>query len=124
MNIPLRYAATGAAGIALVTAALWPFLDPAGRQGVLMAGAVALSVQAVAFALLLHYRRRMTAFMAVWAGGTLVRMGVVVAVAAVLIRLQTDGAVPMLLALVAFLFGLLLLEPKFMKLDHAEGLEA
>lgn len=115
MSPPLRYARTGLAGIALVTLALWPFLGAEGRKGVLLAGAVALSVQALAFWLLLRFRDRMNGFLAVWAGGTLVRMAVIAVVATVAIRNRAPGTVPMLFSLAGFFFGLLLLEPVYFR---------
>jgi hypothetical protein len=105
----------GSAGIALVTLSLWPFLEPDGRRGVLIAGAIALSVQVVAFWLLLRFRRHVSGFLAVWAGGTLVRMLVIAGVATIAIRTETGGAVPMLLSLAGFFFGLLLLEPVYFR---------
>lgn len=120
MTAPLRYASAGLAGVALVTLALWPVLEADSRQGVMVAGGIALGVQVAAFALLLHVRDRVNAFLAVWAGGTLVRMLVIAAVATVVIRRQTEGAVPMLLALAGFFFGLLLLEPVFFRRGAAE----
>lgn len=111
----MGYAASAAAIVALVTLALWPWLEPAARLGVLTAGAVALSVQVLAFALLLRFRGRLNGFLAVWAGGTLVRMAVVALVAVLAVRSGSPGAVPMLLALAGFFFGLLLLEPVYFR---------
>ena len=45
MSGEARYAAVGTAGVSLVILALWPFLDPANRMGLLIAAAVALPVQ-------------------------------------------------------------------------------
>lgn len=115
MSPSLKYAATGFAGIATFAVVLWPFLDPASRNGILLAGAVALPVQALAFAALYRFREDVNGFMAAWLGGTLVRMGVIGVVAAVVIRSGMQGAVPMLLALAGFFFGLLLLEPVYFR---------
>ena len=115
MKTSLRYAMTGAAGIVLVTAGLWPFLDEPARDGVLLAGAIALSVQVVAFALLIRFRNRWNTFLAVWVGGTLFRMGLVLVLATVMLRAEVAGAVPLLLSLAGFLFGLLLLEPAYFR---------
>ena len=123
MKTALRYAMTGAVGIAVVTAGLWPFLDGPARDGVLMAGAIALSVQGVAFALLIRFRHRWNAFLAVWVGGTLFRMGLVVVVAIVVLSAEVAGAVPLLLSLAAFLFGLLLLEPLYFRREAERTLE-
>ena len=120
MSAPLRYAATALAGCAAVTLALWPFLDPDARRGIVIAAGIALPVQVGAFALLIRYRGNMNGFLAIWAGGTLVRMVVVGIVATVAIRSGTAGAVPMLLALAGFFFGLLLLEPIYFRPGAAE----
>ena len=115
MSAPLRYASVGSAGVALVTLALWPFLEADGRRGVLVAAAIALSVQIAAFWLLLRFREDVRGFLAVWAGGTLVRMAVIVGVAVLAIRNELPGTIPMLFALAGFFFGLLLLEPVYFR---------
>ncbi|MBT8487641.1 MAG: hypothetical protein HKO77_04870 [Gemmatimonadetes bacterium] len=129
MSPSLKYAATGGAVVAVTVGALWLILDPAGRSGVLLAGAIALPVQAVAFWGLHRFRGEPNAFLAAWIGGTFLRMAVVGVVAFVVIRSQMDGAVAMLLALAGFFFGLLLLEPLYFKdgsgtLTQAETAEA
>ena len=111
MRPVLKYAAAGLAVVVAVTLAAWPFLDAAGRRGVLVAAAIAVPVQVIAFAALLRVRGRVNGFLAAWAGGMAVRALVVAAVAFLAIRSGVDGAVPMLLALAGFFFGLLLLEP-------------
>ncbi len=123
MKASLRYAATGALTLALAIAALWYFLDPAGRRGVVMAAAIALPVQIAAFGLMVRYRRRFGRFLAVWAGGTLVRMAIVVVVAVLVARARTEGTVPTLFALAGFFFVLLLLEPLYFRLEPAETVE-
>ncbi len=115
-----KYAASAIGIVALVTLALWPWLDAGARRGVVLAGLTAVPVQITAFWLLIRYRDRLNGFLAVWAGGTLVRMAVVAVVATVVIRARMDGAVTMLLALAGFFFGLLLLEPVFFRLDANE----
>lgn len=111
MTAPLSYAITGLAVVGATTLALWPFLDAPARQGVIMAGLIALPVQVTAFWLLDRYHRRINGFLAVWAGGTLVRMGVVAVAAFFVVRNDVPGAIALLLALAGFFFGLLLLEP-------------
>ena len=115
-----KYAASAIGVVALVTLLLWPWLDSDARRGVVLAGLIALPVQIMAFWLLLRYRDRVNGFLAVWAGGTLVRMGVVAVVASFVIRAGMDGAVTMLLALAGFFFGLLLLEPVIFRLEATE----
>jgi hypothetical protein len=120
LSASLRYAGTALAGCALVTLALWPFLDPEARRGIVIAAAIALPVQIGAFALLIRYRDNMNGFLAIWAGGTLVRMAVVGITAVIVIRSGAAGAVPMLLGLAGFFFGLLLLEPIYFRSAAAE----
>ena len=120
MSREARYTAAGAAGVAVVILVLWPFLDPAGRRGVVIAAAIALPIQVTAFWALLRYRGRVNGFLAVWAGGTLLRMAVVAFVAFLAIRSSAEGAIPMLLALAGFFFGLLLLEPFYFRPEPNE----
>lgn len=103
-----------------VTGFLWPWLDPAGRKGILVAGLVALPVQIAAFGLLLKLRRRRNAFLGVWIGGTLARMGLLLVMALVVIRMPALAPAPTLLALVGYLFGMLLMEPLFFRNAVAE----
>lgn len=120
MRPHLSYFATGLGVIAVITLGLWPFLEAADRRGVIVAGLIALPVQAIAFSLLMHVRGRANGFLAVWAGGTLVRMAVVLGAAAVAIQTDAPGAVAMLLALAGFLFGLLLIEPVWFRAGPTE----
>lgn len=113
MNPTLKYAATGAVAVGLVAAALWPFLDAVARRGVLLAAAVAIPVQVVAFWALGRFRDDPRGFLAAWLGGTAVRVVVIAIAAFFVIRSGMEGAIPMLLALAGFFFGLLLLEPLY-----------
>lgn len=124
MSAALKYAMSCAGVITVVLLGLWPFLDSASRSGVFAAAAIAVPVQVVAFAVLNHYRGHLSGFLAAWVGGTFVRMAVIAAVAVVVIRSGTEGAVPMLLALAGFLFGLLMLEPIFFGVEPSESVEA
>lgn len=124
MSPSVKYAVTGGGAIAVIVAGLWGFLDPSARNGVLAAAAVALPVQITAFWALVHFRAEVNGFLAVWVGGTLVRMAVIAVVATVVIRSGMEGAVPMLLALAGFFFGLLLLEPVYFRIGPSETVEA
>jgi len=115
VSAPLRYAATALAGCGAVTLVLWPFLDPDALRGIVIAAAIALPVQTGAFALLIRYRHNMNGFLAIWAGGTLVRMVVIGIAATIAIRSGAAGTVPMLLGLAGFFFGMLLLEPMYFR---------
>jgi len=94
---------------------LTPFLDAAGRAGVVLAALIAYPVQVVAFGLLVHNRGQLNRWLAVWAGGTVVRLVVVGLVAVFLISTDAVAPVPTLLALAGFFFGLTLVEPVFFK---------
>ena len=124
MSASVKYAITGAGAIATIVAGLWPFLEPAERNGVLAAAAVALPVQIIAFWALNRFRSELNGFLVAWIGGTLARMVVIAAVAVIVIRSGTEGAVPMLLALAGFFFGLLLLEPVYFRNGPSETVEA
>ena len=124
MTPSAKYAVLGAVAVSAIVAGLWPFLDASARSGVLLAAAVALPVQIVAFWTIQRFRGELNGFLAAWVGGTLVRMAVVGVVAVALIRSGSDGAVAMLLALAGFFFGLLLLEPVCFRIEPAETVEA
>ncbi|MBI4540618.1 MAG: hypothetical protein HY704_14045 [Gemmatimonadetes bacterium] len=109
------YLGTSAVAVTAAVALVWPWLDGGGRAGVLVGAAVALLVQAVAFGLLLRYRASGHAFVAVLAGGTALRFAAVAMVAIAVIRWPIVPVAPTLLALAGFLFGLLLLEPLFLR---------
>lgn len=121
MKASLKYAGTAASLVALTTVALWPFLDPTARRGVVVAGAIALPTQIAAFWLLLNARGRLKAFLVVWVGGTLMRLAIVGLVAFLAYRSSADGAVAMLLALAGFFFALLLLEPIYFGPEPERG---
>jgi hypothetical protein len=121
MRSSARYGASAVLLVAGATVVLWPFLDDPGREGVLVAGAVALPVQIGSFALLQRFRSQLRRFLTVWIGGTVVRMCLIGAVAVFVLRPGTQGAAPALLALAAFFFALLLLEPVYFGRDEPEG---
>ncbi len=101
--------------IAVAVAALFPFLDDEGRRGVLLAAAVAYPVQVAAFGLLLRARGDPSRFFVWWGTGVAVRVGVVIVVGIVALRIESVGAEALLLSLAGFFFGLLLIEPAFLK---------
>jgi len=117
-----KYAFTGLVGVALITLIFMPFLDSAGRRGLVIAAFIALPIQIVAFAAMLSFRSNWNRFLAVWVGGTLLRMVAIGLAAFVAIRLDLEGLAPMLLALAGFFFGLLLIEPIYLRSEHAETL--
>jgi hypothetical protein len=110
-----RYAGVALALLLACLTLLWPFLDDRGRAGVALAALIAYPVQVAAFGLLVRWRDRMDRFLAVWAGGTLVRMLIIGTVAFLLAGAERVAPIPTLLALAGFFFGLLLVEPVFFK---------
>jgi len=120
VNVLLRYGASAAILVALVSLLLWPFLGAPHRAGVLAAAAVALPVQVVAFSVLMRFHGRVQGFMAAWVGGMALRVMVVVAVAFLMIRSGSESAVSMLLALAGFFFALVLLEPMYFRTERGE----
>ncbi len=109
------YALAGLLMIAIAVAALFPFLEDEGRMGVLIAAGVAYPVQIAAFGLLLRARGEPSRFFVWWGVGVAVRIGVVITVGIVALRVETLGAEALLLSLAGFFFGLLLIEPAFLK---------
>jgi hypothetical protein len=101
--------------IAIAIAALFPFLDDEGRRGVLLAAGIAYPVQLVAFGLLLWARGEPSRFFTWWGVGVALRIGVVIIVGLVALSNESLGAEALLLSLAGFFFGLLLIEPAFLK---------
>lgn len=115
MRALLRYALAGLLMIAIAVAVLFPFLQEEGRRGVLLAAGVAYPVQVVAFGLLLRARGEPSRFFVWWGVGVAVRIGVVIIAGLVALRIESLGAEALLLSLAGFFFGLLLIEPVFLK---------
>ncbi len=101
--------------VTVAVAALLPFLDEDGRRGVLLAAAIAFPVQVAAFGLLLRAQGEPSRFFLWWGVGIAVRVGVVVAVGLTVARMESVGSEALLLSLAGFFFGLLLVEPAFLK---------
>ncbi len=119
-----RYGGVAFLVLLLANAGLWPWLSASSRAGVLLAAGVAYPVQMVAFFLLVRFRQDTRRFLLVWVGGTLVRMGVILMGAFVLTRVDWLPLAPTLLGLAGFFFGLLLLEPFFLRPGGAETTES
>ena len=80
-----------------------------------MGAAIAYPIQLVAFGLLVKFRDELGAFLAVWAGGTLVRMGSVLVVGLLLMKSEVAAPAAFLLSMAGFFLGLLLLESLFLR---------
>jgi hypothetical protein len=107
----------------VINAVLWPLVSPAARTGILVAAAVAYPVQMLAFFLLVRFWNDRKRFLLMWVGGTVVRMGVRLGAALVLTQVERLPLAPTLLGLAGFFFGLLLLEPLFLRPAETETTE-
>jgi len=118
-----RYGGVAFLVLLLVNAGLWPWVSPTARTGLLVAALVAYPTQMLAFFLLVRFWEDGKRFLLVWVGGTLVRMGVILIAAVVLTQVEGLPPAPTLLGLAGFFFGLLLLEPLFLRPRGAESTE-
>jgi hypothetical protein len=107
----LWYAVLSAGFTAVATLAAWPFLDLAGRRGVMFAVALALPLQLALFGGLIAQPSGSPGFLAVKVGGTLLRLAVVGIATLVVAGNESIDTLTALLALAGLLFVLLLLEP-------------
>ncbi len=118
-----RYGGVSLVALLVVNAGLWPWLTPSARTGILVAALVAYPIQMLAFFLLIRFWGDTKRFLLFWVGGTVVRMAVILAAALVLTRVEGLPPAPTLLGLAGFFFGLLLLEPLFLRPRGAETTE-
>jgi len=118
-----RYGGVAFLVLLLANAGLWPLLSPSARTGIFVAAVVAYPIQMLAFFLLVRFWGDRKRFLLVWVGGTVVRMGVILVAALVLTRVDWLAPAPTLLGLAGFFFGLLLLEPLFLRPRGAETTE-
>ena len=89
-----------------------------------MAAGVAYPIQMLAFFLLVRFFEDGNRFLLVWVGGTVVRMGVILGAGLILTQVEGLPPAPTLLGLAGFFFGLLLLEPLFLRPRGAETTES
>lgn len=102
------YAVAAVGVVAASSGALWPWLDPAGRMGVLLAGGAALAAQVPALWVLM--RSSSERFFGPWLTGMVFRLVAVAGVTALGVRLEGVALVPALLSLAGLLYVLLILE--------------
>lgn len=101
--------------VAVLGGALWPFLDGNGRAGYLAAVAITVPIQLALFSLVVRAVGEQNRLLLRWAGGILVRMGVVATVGLLLPRLQGLNGTVLLMSVCGLFFALLLLEPAFFR---------
>ena len=89
----------------------------------MVAALVAYPIQMLAFFLLIKFWGDTKRFLLFWVGGTVVRMAVILAAVPVVARVDALPVAPTLLGLAGFFFGLLLLEPLFLRSPGAETTE-
>jgi len=118
-----RYGGVALLALLVIIAGLWLFLSPPARTGILVAALVAYPVQMLAFFLLISFWNDRKRFLLMWVGGTVVRLGVILGAALVLTRVEGLPPAPTLLGLAGFFFGLLLLEPLFLRPRETETTE-
>jgi hypothetical protein len=118
-----RYGGVSLLVILLAVAGLWPWVSSSARAGILFAALVAFAVQMIAFILLVRFWGEGKKFLLVWVGGTVVRMGVILLAALWVSLREALPPAPTLLALAGFFFGLLLLEPLFLRPGRSESTE-
>jgi len=118
-----RYGGVAFLLLLLANAGLWPMLSPSARTGIFVAALIAYPVQMLAFFLLVKFWGERNRFLLVWVGGTVVRMAVILVAALIVTRVDGLPPAPTLLGLAGFFFGLLLLEPLFLRPRGAETTE-
>jgi hypothetical protein len=111
----LSYAVAGLLLTVLVALVAVAVAGPAGRAGIWFAAGVAYLIQLAAFAALLAVHGDAQLFVVGWAGGMLLRFGLVGAMAFWLSRSQLLPLQETLISLVVFLVLLLFLEPFFLR---------
>ena len=107
------YAAACVILVALVGAIAWAFVDPAGRQGLVVSAGLTVVLQLVAFGIARGMQRRN--LMVGWGLGSLLRLVALVIYALVVARLWRAPLAPALLSFVTMLFVTTIVEPIFLR---------
>ena len=123
MTQTYRYGGVALLALLLVIAGLWPWVSSSARTGILVAALIAYPVQMIAFFLLVRFWGEERRFLLFWVGGTVFRMGVILLAALAVSLTEMLPPAPTLLALAGFFFGLLLLEPLFLRPGRPERTE-
>lgn len=115
MRSVLEYSALCVVISALGLLVLLSSVPPDSARGVVTAVSVALPLQIIFFALLVRYRDHPTGFLGAWVGGMLGRLALVGLMAFAVTWRDDLSPAATLLTLAGLLFGLLLLEPLFLR---------
>jgi hypothetical protein len=113
-----RFAAYGAAGLTLavgIVVIAATALEPAGTRAVALSAAIAYVAQLAAFGGLVAVQSRPQLFLVVWLAGMAVRFALLGVLAFWVARTGLLPAGPLLLGYVGVVFGLVLLEPLFLR---------
>lgn len=113
-----RIAAYGAAGLALSVGVVMiaaTVLESAGTRAVALSAAIAYGIQMLAFAGLVAVEGKPLSFLPVWLSGMVVRFVVLAILAFGVARSGRLPAEPLLIGYVGVVFGLVLLEPLFLR---------
>lgn len=112
----LFYAGTSLVVIAAAAALAASLVGTGTGAAVWVAASLAFTVQLAAFALLIAFRDEAQLFLMAWAGGMVLRFGVL-GLCAWAFREEPLPRTPLLLSYVGFVFLLVLLEPLFLRWD-------
>lgn len=119
MKTVITYAGVALLVVSIPTGMVWYHSGAPAAVGVSTAAVVAYGVMVASFAIMIRFRGEGSRFLAAWAGGVLVRLVVLAAMALAVVRLEELAPAPTLLALVSFFFVLLLLEPVYFRKPEA-----
>lgn len=108
-----RYAIASIVVVLVLVGAVWPFVEVAGRAGLLLAAAIVLPVQLVAFALVFRSIGDSKQFLLRWGIGVMVRTAVVAGIGLTLDSFEGFEPAVLLMAVCGFFFALLVLESVF-----------
>lgn len=116
MSRTLRYSGLSALVVLAGFGVAAPFLDTAGRNGLMVAGGIAVAIQGCMFAALHRLKDREHGFLLALLGGAAARFGAVGITGAIATNVETGlGIEPLILGLAAFLFVLLMLEALYVR---------
>lgn len=113
-----RFTAYGAAGLALsagIVLIAATVLEPAGTRAAALSAAIAYGVQLLAFGGLVAVQSKPSLFLVAWLAGMVARFAVLGVLAFWIARTGALPAGPLLVGYVGVVFGLVLLEPLFLR---------